>query len=217
MKFFIFLRPQESCRFFCQMQSQLVGTCQTGSLDADEAVKAGSGILYAEIVNTFAAFRIRIGTHRAKGADDLRGLRIGKQLFCGCMQLLQSFCGGAKGNPQHLPDTADQQIPFHAGNGGDALSAAFCLMKNHQGRLPGIFIQHQIFRAVQFQPGRGRESKRLHLVRRKAGTVEHHFAPVSILIGFHNEPVRVFPDSQNPGIQDHFCAVLYRILKSGDP
>ena len=62
----------------------------------------------------------------------------------------------------YLLRDAEQQIALRAGNGGNALAAAFRLKEDDVFRLLRQGIQHQVFRAVPVKPYVRREQQLLH-------------------------------------------------------
>ena len=87
-----------------------------------------------------------IGAHGTEGADDLAQVNIRKQFFCGFVQFPQTFCCCRKGTAQWLAETADQQVPLHAGNGCDALAAVGRLMVQKSEDLRKMMFMLNIIR-----------------------------------------------------------------------
>ena len=167
-------------------------------------------------MKTLPVFQIGVGPDGGKGADDLLCVQIGKQIFRVPYQFHQPLHAGGKGGQYGLSHSAEQEIAFHAGDGGDALAAALGLMEENVLRLPGQSIQHQILRPVPMEAHRGRKQQFLHPVGIEPPAVEHRFAGNVLTAGSQKIAVFVLFNASDSGIQHGNHAVFHGAFVGGD-
>ena len=159
---------------------------------------------------------IRIGAHRAEGTDDLAQICIRKQPFGVGVEPPQAIGCGGVGCGKRAAHAAEQQIAFGGGNGGDALSAAFRLMEDHQGGLLRQLVQHQIIRRVQIEPDRRRKQQLLYLVSSSARAVDHGPAGKFCPVGLYHISGGCSLNPEDPVLYIRLTAVVYCVFKSGN-